>query len=76
MTQVLLKGYSRTQTARLLNISPHTVQDHLKTIFDKVGVHSQHELLTRLLGHGRNDVDDRDNAPALSCWPGKPFREM
>lgn len=35
--------------ARKLHISPATVRNHLKSIFGKVGVHSQQELLARVV---------------------------
>ncbi|GAB3762417.1 helix-turn-helix transcriptional regulator [Microlunatus parietis] len=44
----VLAGRSTAEIADRLFISPHTVQDHLKSIFGKVGVHSRGELVARL----------------------------
>ena len=33
---------------QLLEVSEHTVRNHLKSIFRKLGVHSQAELVDRL----------------------------
>lgn len=48
VTQFVLRGASTTEIAAQLHISPHTVQDHLKAIFDKVDVGSRGELAARL----------------------------
>lgn len=43
-----LAGLARKTIASELRISPHTVNDHLKSVFDKVGVGSAGQLRARL----------------------------
>lgn len=50
LVQLILSGLSTRQLADELSISPYTVKDHLKAVFDKVGVRSRGELVADILG--------------------------
>jgi DNA-binding CsgD family transcriptional regulator len=48
VTRLVARGLATTVIGAELHLSPWTVQDHLKAIFDKVGVRSRGELVARL----------------------------
>jgi DNA-binding CsgD family transcriptional regulator len=49
VTQLVCHGLSTREIAEHLRITGATVQDHLKSIFDKTGVRSRRELVTVIL---------------------------
>jgi DNA-binding CsgD family transcriptional regulator len=48
VARLTLRGATAVQAARLLSISPHTVNDHLKAVFEKTGTRSRGELSATL----------------------------
>ncbi len=64
VAKLVLRGTSTREISAALHISQHTVQDHLKSVFDKVGVRSRRDLIGRLL-----QPSDREAAPPVE--PGR-----
>jgi DNA-binding CsgD family transcriptional regulator len=50
LANLVLRGHDTVALAQEMSISRYTVQDHLKSIFSKVGVQSRRELVSRLTG--------------------------
>lgn len=51
----LARGHATQQVAKQLHLSVHTVRNHLKSIFLKLGVNSQVALLGKVVGAGLGD---------------------
>ena len=60
-----MEGRRVASIARLLSISPHTVRNHLQSIYGKLGVRSQSELIEKL----RQDLP-APNLPEMSQQGG------
>ncbi len=75
VTELVLHGASTKQISEQLVVSPHTVQQHLKKIFDKTGVRSRRDLVGKIFfAHYEprfrdNERRVRDDAPMR----GGPF---
>jgi DNA-binding CsgD family transcriptional regulator len=67
VAQLVLRGATTAQVAQRLAISPHTVGDHMKSIFEKTGARTRGELSATLffgehLPRIQNDVPVGDDA--------------
>lgn len=60
---LLAQGKSRRAVCEELTVSPDTVKTHARAIYRKLGVHSQQELVDRIVAEREHLVDDGENGP-------------
>ncbi|WP_084965998.1 helix-turn-helix transcriptional regulator [Thermoactinospora rubra] len=68
VAQLALLGYSTAEIAGALFVSPYTVQDHLKAVFDKTGVRSRRELAAQLFFRHYLPRIERSAPVAANGW--------
>jgi DNA-binding CsgD family transcriptional regulator len=68
ITQLVLRGLSTAEVSEKLHITPNTVRDHFKAIFDKVGVRSRRELVGQVFAQHYQPFMATGHEPNADGW--------
>jgi DNA-binding CsgD family transcriptional regulator len=68
IVRLVAQGQTTTQIAEAFHITMNTVQDHLKAIFEKVGVRSRRELVSQLFTQQYQPRITAGRAPGADGW--------
>jgi DNA-binding CsgD family transcriptional regulator len=68
ITRLVLRGLSTAEVSRQLHITPNTVRDHFKAIFDKVGVRSRRELVGQVFAQQYQPRMATGHEPDADGW--------
>jgi DNA-binding CsgD family transcriptional regulator len=68
ITQLVLRGLSTAEVSEELHITPNTVRDHFKSIFDKVGVRSRRELVGQVFAQHYQPRIATGHEPNADGW--------
>ena len=68
VTQLVLRGLSTSEVSKELHITPNTVRDHFKAIFDKVGVRSRRELVGQVFAQHYQPRMATGHEPNADGW--------
>src|ERR671916_367969 len=68
ITRLVLRGLSTVEVSEELHITPNTVRDHFKSIFDKVGVRSRRELVGQVFAQHYQPRMASGQEPKADGW--------
>src|SRR3954468_3232657 len=69
VTRALARGLTTVEVARELHLSRYTVQDHLKSVYEKAAVSSRGELVAKMFAdHYHDGLADAIHGAALAAW--------
>jgi DNA-binding CsgD family transcriptional regulator len=68
ITKLVLRGLSTAEVSEELHITPNTVRDHFKAIFDKVGVRSRRELVGQVFAQHYQPRMATGDEPGADGW--------